>query len=190
MSYADFTLERVKDLYQDYLLLKFISISILIYFIFYELLCYLLRLLFHGYVKDRLLKEQNDLKQTNWFSFLKEVHSFYSILNVVFKDYFFRLGLISKKDLGNIDDKIKITDEEKGEILNDILSDCYKLICITIHFLFTLIFIWQYVRVWLIILGFLILLILFAFPIGAIVLIMNIELLNKVRVNILKSKIF
>ena len=180
-----FTNRNINDIFENYFLLKFIGISIVIRFVFYEFVEYFLRLLFHGYIKDRILKVRNDLMSQGKHSYLKGMSILYGIFSTFFKDYVYRLGFLTKKDLS---EEWEVTDADKEELLNEMLGDCYKWICVTIHLFFTLFFIWQYINIWVIIGGILSLIVFFILPIGAIILVMNIDLINKVRLDILKSK--
>lgn len=184
-DYTIFNTKNVQDIFQNYILLKFIGLSIIIHLVFYSFVEILLRLLFHGYTRDKFLKLRAELIRQGWYKYLRDMHGLYTVFKLIFRDYVYRLGFFTKKDItGNVE----ITETDKEELLNEILADCYKWICVVIHFLFTLFFIWKYLGLWVILGAIVILFFLFLFPIGAIILVMNIDLLNKVRLDILKSK--
>ncbi|MBK7666261.1 MAG: hypothetical protein IPJ32_02330 [Sphingobacteriaceae bacterium] len=123
MNYSIFNSDNFKNLLDNYIILKFIAISIAVNFVFYEAPNYLLRLLFHGYIKDKFLKLRKSLLNEGRISYLKSMHSIYGVFDLIFTDYVYRLGLLSKKDL---EGEFTITESDKEEFLNEALSDCYK----------------------------------------------------------------
>ncbi len=185
MNYSIFSYLNFKNLLENYIILKFIGISLAVTFVFYELPTFLLRLLFHGYIKDKFLKIREELIKEGRFSFLKSMHVIHGVLILVFKDYVYRLGFLTRKD---IEREVEITEADKEVFLNEVLGDCYKWICINIHFLLTLIIIWNYINYWLIALLLLIFLFMLASPIGIIFMAMNLDFLNRFRRKILRQK--
>jgi hypothetical protein len=63
----------------------------------------------------------------------------------------FRLGYLSKEELFN--QKTQFISFIKKEALNEGLLDLYKWICVILHLLFTLIFVWAYLKWWMIVLA-------------------------------------
>ena len=104
---------------------------------------FFLRLLFHEYIKDKCLHVKHELQKEGRFSFLRIMQVIDKLVYVLFRDYIYRLGFLTKKDLA---DDVKITEADKEDFLNKILGDCYKWVCIIIHFILTLIIVWNYIN--------------------------------------------
>ena len=185
MDYSMFEYSNFKNLLENFTILKFIAISLFVSFLFYKGPKFFLRLLFHGYVKDKFLKIRQSLLAEGRMSYLKSMHFAYGVFNFIFKDYVCRLGFLSKKDL---EEELEITESDKEEFLNEALCDCYQWICINIHFILTLTIVWNYLNFWVLLSLVLILIYTFLLPIGIIVIAMNLDLFNRFRRKALTHK--
>lgn len=181
-SKLDFT--NPAELFENYLILKFVMASILINWLFYRIPRFLLRIYFHIYIRNKFLKWKTDLEKEGKFKLLKEVHGIYKALYFVIKNYVYNLGYFTRNDLVL---KVEIIEDIKEEILNEVLVDSYKWICCMIHFIITLCFIWKFINVWLILGAVFFIFMNFATPFIAIPVVMNLEILNKIRIELIKD---
>jgi hypothetical protein len=166
-------------------LLKLVIAFFIIHWIFYNVTRFFLRIYFHVHIRQKFLKRKKQLEANGRFSLLRETHGVYKGLSFVIREYIYNLGYFTRNDLRT---DVKITEEMKEEMLNDLLIDCYKWIYCLIHLVFTLFFIWEYVNFWLLVAAILaicwnFLLAYLTFPI-----IMNLEILNKIRLDIIKDR--
>lgn len=185
IEYSSIDFSNPKKLFENFIILKFVGASILINLIFYRFPRFLLRIYFHLYIRNKFLKLKNELEKKGKFKLLKEVHGIYKGLYFILKNYIYNLGYFTRNDLNF---GVEINNEIKEEIINEVLTDCYKWICAMLHFLVTLCFIWKFINVWLILLALVLIVVNFLTPFLAIPVIMNIEVLNKIRIDILKDK--
>jgi hypothetical protein len=146
---------------------------------------FFLRLYFHLYIRNKFLKWKSELEKKGKFKLIKEVHGIYKAIYFVIKNYVYNLGYFTRNDLVL---SVEINEEIKEELLNEMLIDCYKWISCMIHFIITLCFIWKFVNVWLILLATFFIFLNFATPFIAIPIVMNLEILNKIRIELLKDK--
>lgn len=185
IDYASIDLSNPMELIMSKILLKVLVAYILIHWIFYRVPRFFMRIYFHLHVRNKYLKWKKRLEQRGRFRLLRETHELYKILSKVFRNYIYNLGYFTRNDL-RLDEEI--TEEMKEEILNDLLMDCYKWMCCLIHLIFTLFFIWDYANFWLILIAFLAIVINFALAYSAFPIVMNLELLNKIRLDTIKDR--
>jgi hypothetical protein len=185
IEYSKIDLSNPARIFENYLIIKFVAASIVINWLFYKMPRFFLRIYFHLYIRNRFLRWKTELEKKGKFKLIKEVHGIYKGLYFLAKNYVYNLGYFTRSDLVL---KVEINEELKEEILNEMLVDCYKWICCMIHFVITLCFIWKFVNVWLIVLAGFFILFNFAIPFIAIPIVMNLEILNKIRVELLKDK--
>lgn len=185
LKYSDINLENPYKVFENYLILKFIAVSIAVNLVFYRIPRFFLRIYFHGYIRNWFLKKRQEIEAKGRFTMLKHMHSVYTALKFLIKNYIYQLGYVNRLDLSF---EIEINQDVKEEMLNEALKDCYGWICSMIHFIITLCFIWNYVNVWLILIAIILLIVNFLTPFIAIPVVMNIEILNKIRLDIVKDK--
>jgi hypothetical protein len=145
---------------------------------------FFLRIYFHIYIRNKFLKWKEELERKGKFKLLKEVHGVYKALHFLVKNYVYNLGYFTRSDLTL---EVEINENIKEEILNYVLVDCYKWICCMIHFIITLCFIWKFINVWLILGAVFFIFTNFATPFIAIPVVMNLEILNKIRIELIRD---
>lgn len=187
MNYSVFSYDNFGNLLQNYIILKFIGIYLVVRFVFYTALSFLLRLLFHGYVKERFLRIKAQLQREGRINYLKSVLLLFSLLDIIFRGVAHKLGFLTKQDL---EEEIEVNDLEKEKFLNEGLEDCYRWICINIHLILTLTIIWQYLNLWIISMLVFILAWMFLLPLGVIFMAMNLGFLKRMRKKMLAQKSF
>jgi len=185
IEYSQLDFSSPAKLFENYLILKFVAASIIINWVFYRMPRFFLRIYFHIYIRNKFLKWKSELEKKGKFKMLKEVHGVYKALYFLVKNYVYNLGYFTRSDLAF---EVEINESIKEEILNEALVDCYKWICSMIHFIITLCFIWKYINIWLIVLATLFIWVNFATPFVVIPIIMNLEVLNKIRTDLIKDK--
>lgn len=185
IEYSQLDFSSPANLFENYLILKFVAASIVINWVFYRLPRFMLRIYFHIYIRNKFLKWKSELEKKGKFKLLKEVHGVYKALYFLVKNYVYNLGYFTRSDLAF---SVEINEEIKEEILNEALVDCYKWISCMIHFIITLCFIWKFINLWLILLASLFIWLNFATPFIVIPIIMNLEVLNKIRLDLIKDK--
>ncbi len=185
IEYSQIDLSNPAKIFENYLILKFVAASIFINWLFYRMPRFFLRLYFHLYIRNKFLKWKSELEKKGKFKLIKEVHGIYKAIYFVIKNYVYNLGYFTRNDLVL---SVEINEEIKEELLNEMLIDCYKWISCMIHFIITLCFIWKFVNVWLILLATFFIFLNFATPFIAIPIVMNLEILNKIRIELLKDK--
>jgi hypothetical protein len=185
IEYSNLDFTNPSKIFSNYLILKFVAASILINFIFYRIPKLFLRIYFHMYVRNKFYRWKVELERNGKFKLLKEVHGIYKVLNFIIQNYIYNLGYFTRNDLSF---SYEITEQKKEEITNEVLLDCYKWICVMLHFIITLCFIWQYINVWLILVAVFSILMNFCTPFIVIPVVMNLEILNKIRLDIVKNK--
>jgi hypothetical protein len=185
IEYSSIDFSNPKMIFENYIVLKFVGASIVINFVFYRIPRFFLRIYFHLYIRNKFLKWKVELEKKGKFKLLKEVHGIYKGLYFVIKNYIYNLGYFTRNDLVI---SLEINEETKNEIINEVLVDCYKWICVMIHFIITLCFIWDYINTWLILGAIFLIIVNFATPFVIIPIVMNIEVLNKIRLDIIKDK--
>lgn len=173
------------ELLMSKILLKLVAAYLIIHWTFYRVPRFFMRIYFHLYVRNKYLKWKKRLEQRGRFRLLRETHELYRILSVLFRNYIYNLGYFTRNELRL---EAEITEETKEELLNDLLMDCYKWMCCLIHLVFTMFFIWDYANFWLILIAFLAIVMNFAMAYSAFPIIMNLELLNKIRLDLLKDR--
>lgn len=184
IEYSKLEFSNPAKLFENYLILKFVLASIIINWVFYRMPRFLLRIYFHIYIRNKFLKWKEELEMKGKFKLLKEVHGAYKALYFLVKNYVYNLGYFTRSDLSL---NVEINEEIKEEILNDVLVDCYKWICCMIHFIITLCFIWKFINVWLILGAVFFIFTNFATPFIAIPVVMNLEVLNKIRLELIRD---
>lgn len=184
IEYSQIDLSNPAKIFENYLILKFVGVSILINLVFYRIPRFFLRIYFHIYIRNKFLKWKLELEKKGKFKLIKEIHGIYKAIYFVIKNYVYNLGYFTRNDLVL---NIEINEEIKREILNEALVDCYKWICCMVHFIITLCFIWNFINFWLILGAVFLIFINFAIPFVAIPVVMNLEILNKIRIDLIKD---
>ncbi len=185
MEYSSIDFSSPSKLFENYIILKLVAASIIVNWVFYRVPRFLLRLYFHIYIRNKFLKWKTELEKKGKFKLLKEVHGVYKGLYFIIKNYVYNLGYFTRNDLGL---EVEINEEIKEEILNEVLVDSYKWICCMIHFIITLCFIWKFISAWLIVGAVILIFLNFATPFIAIPIVMNLEVLNKITIDLIKDK--
>jgi len=185
LKYSDINLENPYKVFENYMIIKFIAVSIAINMVFYRIPRFFLRIYFHFYIRNWFIKKKVEIEAKGRFAMLKGIHGVYTGLKFLVKNYIYQLGYVNRLDLSF---EIEINQDVKDEILNETLKDCYGWVCSMVHFIITLCFIWNYMNIWLILTASLFLIINFLTPFIAIPVVMNLEILNKIRLDILKDK--
>lgn len=186
ISLSSINLNEPGKTFENYTVLKFIAVSIAVDFVFYRLPRFVLRNFFHVYIRNKFQKKQIKIRAAGKYRSSKDMHEIYTGVKFIIKNYLLQLGYFSVHDVKKED--ITITERVKDELLNEMLLDCYKWICTIIHFIITLCFIWNFLNVYLIIGCIIVLLVFLLVPFVAILLVMNLELLTKLIVDIIKEK--
>lgn len=184
IEYSNIDFSSPRKLFENYIILKFVTASIIVNWVFYRVPRFFLRIYFHVYIRNKFLKWKAELEKKGKFKLLKEVHGVYKGLYFLIKNYVYNLGYFTRSDLAL---EVEITEEIKEEILNEVLVDSYKWICCMIHFIITLCFIWKFINVWLILVAVFFIVTNFAIPFIAIPIVMNLEVLNKIRMDLIKD---
>lgn len=185
VSYSQIDFNNPMQIFDNYLVIKFVAVSILVNFMFYKTPRFFLRIYFHVYIRNWFLKKKVQLESKGKYAYLKEMHAAYSGLKFIIKNYVYRLGYFTRNEL---DFNVIITEQAKEEMLNEMLLDYYNWICTMIHFLVTLCFIWKFINLWLILVAIFFMATNFLGPFVAIPIVMNLEILNKIRLDIVKDK--
>lgn len=185
IDYSSLDLPKAKQLITSMMLLKFSGAFILVQWIFYKIPKFFMRIYFHMHVRNTFLKWQQQLEENGRFSLLRETNEVYKGLSFFVRNYIYNLGYFTRNDL-RLD--VKITEEIKEEMVNELLLDCYKWMCCLIHLIFTLFFIWDYVNFWLIAVALFGIGLNFALAYMTFPLVMNLEILNKIRLDIIKDR--
>lgn len=184
IEYSDLDFSTPSKLFENYIVLKLVGASILVNWIFYRIPRFFLRIYFHIYIRNKFLKWKTELEKKGKFKLLKEVHGAYKALYFLIKNYVYNLGYFTRNDLGL---EVEINEKIKEEILNEVLVDCYKWICCMIHLIITLCFIWKFINAWLILGAVILIFVNFATPFIAIPVVMNLEVLNKIRMDLIND---
>ncbi|MEO6303297.1 MAG: hypothetical protein ABIP51_08990 [Bacteroidia bacterium] len=185
IEYSNIDFSNPSKLFENYIILKLVAASILVNWIFYRIPRFFLRIYFHVYIRNKFLKWKIELEKKGKFKLLKEVHGVYKALYFFIKNYFYNLGYFTRNDLVL---NVEINEKIKEEIINEVLVDCYKWICCMIHLIITLCFIWKFVNIWLILGAVFLIVTNFTTPFIIIPIVMNLEVLNKIRIDLLKDK--
>ena len=185
IDYSSLDLPKAKQLITSMMLLKFSGAFILVQWIFYKIPKFFMRIYFHMHVRNKFLKWQQQLEENGRFSLLRETNEVYKGLSFFVRNYIYNLGYFTRNDL-RLD--VKITEEVKEEMVNELLLDCYKWMCCLIHLLFTLFFVWDYVNFFLIAIALIGIAFNFIMAYTTFPLVMNLEILNKIRLDIIKDR--
>jgi len=171
---------------RSWLLLVFILLYGLIYFIFYKGLKLVLRYFFHSKLREKVRNERNQLLNNFSYTDKKAWYKLSTEISILFYKYFLKMGLITTRDL-NIPFKIDVS--EKEDLFNEILEDQYSWILIIFHSLITTIVVFNFYAWWFIVIMILAILIMLFFVFVTVYILMNLEVLEVIRRQLLKQSI-
>ena len=177
IDYSILTKGDFESVFKQYVLLKFIGVGVLIHLVFYRFLIFGLRLIFHGFAQGRLIQLKKKFIKNKSFSQLRESYFALEQAKTLVSKILIRLGYISKEEL--IKQRIPFIDFIKKEILNEGLLDLYKWMCVILHLLFTLIFVWAYLKWWMILVAIVLLGFISLIAIGLIQIVLNVNIVEK-----------
>ena len=177
IDYSILTKGDFESVLKQYVLLKFIGVGVVIYFVFYRFLTFGLRLVFHGFAQGRLIKLKKKTLENKSFSRMRESYFAVEQAKAILSKILIRLGYISKEEL--INKKNQFISFIKIEFLNEGLLDLYRWICVILHLLFTLIFVWAYLKWWMVLIAIVILIFIILVAIGLIQIVINANIVEK-----------
>lgn len=131
------------------LLVKVIGLGLLIYFMFYVVIKFFLRLLFHSRLRNKVRENRDEFNaQINFQNKRDFVVNVRNVGELIY-NYFIKFGLINS---GELSTPLVLNNEQKEEVFNDILNDVYSWILLIFHTAVTVFIVWNYYSLWFIIL--------------------------------------
>lgn len=160
----------------------FIIIQILVTLFFYVLVDFLLRLLAFKVIKKKVMRVRSELSVIERREMLRDFSDFKNAMISFLMGYPIELGYINRSDFKEIEtiEPIVVSPEEKEKAINEVITAINKWACVLIHLVFTLLIVWHYDKVLMIIimlLGFLLTIFIYF---AVMLIITNVEILNTV----------
>ncbi len=177
-------IERYRALFVKSLFWYFILIQLLVMFTFYGVLDFILRIFAHKIIKKKILSFQGQVAaQSRKIEFLRGINEVKNGLVSFIMGYPVELGDIKPSHLKEIAtaEQITVSDREKEEAINEIITALNKWACVLIHLAFTLLLVWKYDKILMIsilIAGVLLTVLLYS---GIILIIKNVEFFSVIQ---------
>lgn len=165
-------------------ILYFITIFVSVRIIFYIILEVPLRLLFHGFIKKKVIQFRDLLNQRTPWEKKRNTLEFISFIAPFFHEFLFKYGIFSSNDL-NEPINFDVTAKEKE--FNEGMSTLYRWILTIIHTLLVSIIVWEFYSVWFFIVVLIVLIISVVKAFLFTVLIVNLDYLEPLRLKLLKE---
>lgn len=127
-------------------LAKFLGLSVVIWYVFYKVIVFFLRLILHSWLRNKALKIRREVMELSSFQFLRFLIEINSTFGFRILKKVFDWGYLSSED---IKDPIMPTLEEKESFFNDTIVNFYLVISTCIHSICILCFIYGYYEWWL-----------------------------------------
>lgn len=124
-------------------IIKFLIIYGLIMLLFYPVLDFLLRVVFLKIMKRRILKASRERKVNKRLESIRLLNEFRIIMADFVMDYPVSLGYMNLKEIPPAE-KIVVSDQEKDEAINEIVSAINRWLCTQIHLIVTLIVVFNF----------------------------------------------
>jgi hypothetical protein len=165
-------------------ILYFIIVFLLIRFLMYSFLEFPLRLIFHGFVKKRVLHFRKLMNQGTSWENKRNTLEFISSIAPIFHNFLFKYGILSSNDLN---EPINLDFATKEKEFNEGMSIIYRWILTIIHTLLVSIIVWEFYSVWFFIVVLIVLIISVVLAIFFAVLMINLDYLEPLRLKLLKE---
>jgi hypothetical protein len=139
-------IERYTYLLSKCYITQFVALQVIVTLLFYKVLDFLLRLLFHKVVKKKIIKINNQINEIPRMVYLKSLTEIKNVAATFVMGFPVELGYITRTELNEITstETNTITDIEKKEALNEIIIVLNKWACILVHTIVTMLVVYKY----------------------------------------------
>jgi hypothetical protein len=174
--------ERYTTLLMKSYFWRFVTLQVIVTLVFYVLLDFLLRIIFHKVLKKRIMSFHEIVKEIPRFEYLKSLTEIKNAASSFVMGFPVELGYINRQEIREIalTEINGMSEAEKEDALNEIVKALNKWVCVLIHWAITMLVVYHYEKslmIPILIVGFVVTIIVFSV---IILLVKNIELFELV----------